>query len=220
MPTRAGPADRSCRNLMMDTAAHHRRILLPIHFVPLVILADPALDSLRHGRRDTGGIKQLEKQLVQGRPALTETIHLSQQEEKTGIATDVNEVIYLQPCVERVPEASSALMIDGESPYDYRMLISGVPIFNASHFANYSFLDRGGIMIAAIDKLTMTTERAAGCYANARAGVISIDPSRPWWDPSQATPLVARGVSVSPPFPQKAFSLIRINLFPLRKTHI
>jgi hypothetical protein len=119
----------------------------------------------------------LEKQVVLGvKIPKDPIIRIAAEQERTGYKNSINDLMLLQPGVARVPETGSALLIRGESQYDYRTVIYGVPLFSASHFNNHTFCDQSGTMIAALDNVSFETERINGRYDGASAAVVKMDP--------------------------------------------
>jgi hypothetical protein len=96
-----------------------------------------------------------------------ERVQISSEEKISGITDNVNRVLYVQPGVDRVPEAGSTLLINGGGPYDNAFYVYGVPMFAPSHFTNHSFADRSGTMISSLKSVGLATSNLAGRFPEA-----------------------------------------------------
>jgi len=58
-----------------------------------------------------------------------EHLQVAAEERISGLTDNINRILYLQPGVDRVPEAGSTLLINGGGPYDNAFYVHGVPMF-------------------------------------------------------------------------------------------
>ena len=157
----------------------------PRHLLITVLLtARLSGASVSEGADST--VKSLARDTVTAVRGRGETIALSAQQAEFGFVDDVNDILFLQPGVARVPEAGSSLLIKGDGPFDNRYLVHEVPMFSASHFSNHPFADQSGPMILTLKEATLVTRNIAGRYADVSGGIIGLEPgvcrlSNPRW---------------------------------------
>lgn len=101
---------------------------------------------------------------------------IAELEEKYGMTSDLNNLLFMNAGVARVPEAGSSLLINGESAWDNRYFVYHVPLFAPSHFADTRLLDRSSIMVNALDKATIVTTGGSGRFADASGGAVLLEP--------------------------------------------
>ncbi len=126
-------------------------------------------DSLPNGTLDT-------LRVTDHREQPRGEIDIEQQEHLLGLQDDLNNVLFMQPGVSRVPESGSSLLIRGGGTYDNRYLVYGVPVFPPSHFAQHSYAERAGPLFATVDRMELSIDGVSGRYWGAPAAVISMEP--------------------------------------------
>lgn len=141
--------------------------VISIIFVPCLISASSDSSSIR--KLDTVSVSA-------PRLRSDQRVFVQQEEHRLGLTDDINKILFLQPGIERIPEAGSALLVRGQGLYDTRYEIYGVPMFSTSHFPHNTFCDRSGQMIGAVDEIRLNTRQLAGRYLDASGGVIEVDP--------------------------------------------
>jgi hypothetical protein len=126
--------------------------------------------------KDSSAI-QLEKMIVaeHHNPGALQ-VNLDSAEHKTGMTDDLNALIARQPGVERIPEAGSALIVNGHGPWDSRFAIYSIPLFSISHFANHSFCDRSGVLTTSAESITLQSAGISHQPTDGDGGQISVDP--------------------------------------------
>ncbi len=105
-----------------------------------------------------------------------EVIVIPERESEIGIYDDVNEILFMTPGINRVPEAGSQLLIHGGSIYDNIYMFNEVPMFVPAHFSGHSFMDINNILVPALQRFHMVTGDIPGNYAGASSGVIKVEP--------------------------------------------
>jgi len=126
-------------------------------------------DSLSTSTLDT--LRVTERREEQHREVIVED-----EEQLLGIQDDINNVLFMQPGVGRVPESGSSLLVRGGGTYDNLYLVYGVPVFPPSHFAQHSYADRAGPLTATVSRMQLSIDGISGRYWGAPAAVISMEP--------------------------------------------
>jgi hypothetical protein len=101
---------------------------------------------------------------------------MTREQERFGLTDDFAKILYMQPGVNRIPEAGSSLLIYGESPYDNRYIVCGVPVMTASHFSNHNFADVSGLAIETLNKVSLVAAQNPGRYRDASGATIILEP--------------------------------------------
>ncbi len=135
----------------------------------LLLYADEQSDS---------SILQLDKVDVFARAVTKEVITVAEREIEIGIHDDVNKIIFMNPGVNRVPEAGSQLLIAGGSIYDNLFLLNDVPMFIPAHFSGHSFMDVNNILVPALQQFSLIAMDIPGNYAGASNGIVKVDPGQ------------------------------------------
>jgi hypothetical protein len=106
----------------------------------------------------------------------TEHLQVAAEQRISGLTDNINRILYLQPGVDRVPEAGSTILINGAGPYDNAYYVYGIPMFAPSHFTNHSFADRSGTIVSSLKSVGLATSNLSGRYPEATGGVVELQP--------------------------------------------
>jgi len=106
----------------------------------------------------------------------TEHLQVAAEQRISGLTDNINRILYLQPGVDRVPEAGSTILINGAGPYDNAYYVYGIPMFAPSHFTNHSFADRSGTIVSSLKSVGLATSNLSGRYPEATGGVVELKP--------------------------------------------
>lgn len=103
-------------------------------------------------------------------------ISIVDKEEEIGIQDDINNVVFMNPGVNRVPESGSQLLVTGGSIYDNTFYINDIPMFVPAHFSGHPYMDVNNIHIPGLRDFQLITQDIAGQYYGASNCVIKIEP--------------------------------------------
>jgi hypothetical protein len=124
-------------------------------------------------------IKSLDTIMVHGRPTERAKVNLDKIEQVVGKSDELNNLLYLQPSVARVPEAGSQMLVQGDGAYDNAYYVDDIPVFLLSQFSGQVFIDRSVISLTTANDLRLETQGIAGRYAGASGSVLSLTPTIP-----------------------------------------
>lgn len=113
---------------------------------------------------------------VYGTVKSRETIDIHHKERVIGLTHYVSKIVLSHVSVRQIPESGSSMLVRSAGPFDNRYLVSGIPMLAPSHFAGHPYADIDGLMITALKKINIITDRLAGKHSDVNGVVIQADP--------------------------------------------
>jgi hypothetical protein len=122
-------------------------------------------------------IKPLDTIVVRGRHVEQGKVNINKIERLVGRSDELNNLIYFQPSVARVPEAGSLMLVQGDNYYDNSYYVNGIPVFLLSQFYGQVFIDRSVVSLTTANDVSLETQGIAGRYTGASGSVLSLTPT-------------------------------------------
>ncbi|MDD5673120.1 MAG: hypothetical protein PHC61_03065 [Chitinivibrionales bacterium] len=114
--------------------------------------------------------------VVYGYRAAPEKINIEEKQTSTGLTHYLSSILLSQATINNMPEARSALLVRGGSPFENKYIISGVPFLSPFHFGGISYADIDGLMISALSDVDVIVNRLAGRNLDVSGVMVNADP--------------------------------------------
>ena len=113
---------------------------------------------------------------VYGAVADRESIDIERKERTIGLTHYLSKIVLSRAPVRQIPESGSNMLVRSAGPFDNRYIIAGIPMLAPFHFAGHPYADIDGVMITALKKVDVITDRLAGMYSDVNGVMVQADP--------------------------------------------